>query len=168
MSFLLTTLWDERNTLSSMAVLSPCRSYRYELWRRWGSGGTCTFIGLNPSTADETNDDPTIRRCVGFAKEWGYGSLCMVNLFAFRATQPKDMMSAADPIGPENDATLEKVFTGSGMVIAAWGNHGKHLNRGRDVLEKFPDIHFLKLNSDGSPAHPLYLPKSLTPTRFIV
>lgn len=139
------------------AVLSPCRKFRYELWRRWSDAPACVFVGLNPSTADETNDDPTIRKCVGYAKRWGYGSLCMVNLFAFRATQPKDMLAAADPIGPENDATLKRLATDAGIIIAAWGNHGGHLGRDKAVMAMLPELHCLKRNKDGSPAHPLYL-----------
>ena len=76
------------------ATFSECRKYRYTLWRRWDglfASGYAMFIGLNPSTADETNDDPTIRRCIGYARDWGYGGLCMTNLFAFRATLPKNM-----------------------------------------------------------------------------
>ena len=76
------------------ARLSPCRTYRYALWRRWGEGPPAMFIGLNPSTADETADDPTIRRCIAFARSWGHGALCMANLFAYRATQPADIPAA--------------------------------------------------------------------------
>lgn len=108
------------------ASLSSCRLYRYDLWRKWGDEPYCMFVGLNPSTADETQDDPTIRRCVGYAKRWNYGGLCMVNLFAFRATQPKDMMTAKDPIGPDNDRTLKTLSQGAGIVIAAWGKDGNH------------------------------------------
>ena len=72
------------------ADISPCGRYRYSLWRKWGPGATCMFVGLNPSTADETADDPTIRRCMAFARDWGYGALCMANLFAYRATDPAD------------------------------------------------------------------------------
>lgn len=140
------------------AVLSRCRTYRYELWRQWGVGPPCVFVGLNPSTADETSDDPTIRKCVAYAKRWGYGSLCMVNLFAFRATQPKDLRTAADPIGPENDATLRRVAKKAGIIIAAWGKHGSYLDRDKAVLSLLPVMrYYLKLNNDGSPAHPLYL-----------
>lgn len=145
------------------AVLSPCRTYRYELWRRWSNAPACVFVGLNPSTADETNDDPTIRKCVGYAKRWGYGSLCMVNLFAFRATQPKDMLAAADPVGPENDATLQRLARSAAIIIAAWGNDGGHLGRDKVVIEMLPALHCLKRNKDGSPAHPLYLRGDATP-----
>ncbi len=90
------------DAMTRNAHLSICRRYRYALLRRWGEGKNAMFIGLNPSTADETADDPTIRRCVSFAKAWGFGGLCMANLFAYRATNPADMLMQADPIGPDN------------------------------------------------------------------
>jgi hypothetical protein len=87
----------------------------------------------------------------------------MVNLFAFRATQPKDMLAAADPIGPENDATLVRLAASAGIIIAAWGNDGGHLGRDRAVMAILPDLHALKRNKDGSPAHPLYLRGDVMP-----
>lgn len=106
-------------SLLRVHAFSEDRAFRYTLWREWDVDSLtgcaddlphghqfAQFIGLNPSTADETRDDPTIRRCIGFAKLWGYGALCMTNLFAFRATKPRDMRQAADPIGPENMALL--------------------------------------------------------------
>lgn len=149
---------------SSSATFSPCRMYRYELWRTWGDRPSCVFIGLNPSTADETEDDPTIRKCIGYARNWGYGSLCMVNLFAFRATQPKDMLRAHDPIGPANDITLRRVCEAAGLVVAAWGRHGGHLLRDKSVMSQISvPICCLKQNQNGSPAHPLYLKGDLLP-----
>ena len=117
------------------AKLSECRQYRYALWRTWDdSKPYAMFVGLNPSTADETDDDPTIRRCIVFAKDWGYGGLCMANLFAYRATDPSNMFSAQDPIGPQNDVWLERLAKDAGIVVAAWGNHGGHLGRSKIVL----------------------------------
>ena len=149
----------------SDATFSPCRQYRYSLWRHWGDpvGGYAMFVGLNPSTADETMDDPTIRRCIGFAKAWGYAGLCMTNLFAFRATQPADMKAAADPIGPDNNQTLLRMAQGAGVIVAAWGVDGAHLGRGDVVRGMLPNLHFLKLTQAGHPSHPLYLLKTLTP-----
>lgn len=121
------------------------------------------FVGLNPSTADETNDDPTIRRCIGFAKAWGFSGLVMTNLFAFRATDPKDMKRAADPVGTENDETLVKLAACCGLVVAAWGAHGSYRGRDREVRALLPNLHYLKLTKDGHPSHPLYLPGDLTP-----
>ena len=148
-------------------IFSPCRKYRYTLHRRVGfmfdSAGTGAFVGLNPSTADEHIDDPTIRRCVAFARDWGYRDLLMLNLFAFRATKPKDMLAAADPIGPQNDETLRLVASEAQLVVAAWGAHGSHLEREAAVCKMLPTMHALRLTKDGHPAHPLYLPKTLRP-----
>lgn len=149
------------------ATLSACRTYRYALWRRWGRGDYAMFIGLNPSTADETNDDPTIRRCIGFARAWGYDALCMANLFAFRATQPADMKKAADPVGPENDQALLYLAAGAGIVVAAWGAHGTFKGRDQSVRRLLPGLHYLRLTKDGHPGHPLYLPADLKPQRWL-
>lgn len=115
-------------------------------------------IGLNPSTADETKDDPTIRKCIGFAKIHGFEALCMTNLFAFRATDPRDMRKEPDPIGPENDARLSECAKDAGMVLAAWGKHGEHMGRAAAVMSMFPNLVCLGTNLDGSPRHPLYVP----------
>lgn len=141
------------------AVFSPDRVYRYELRRTWGEGGVVAFIGLNPSTADETLDDPTIRRCIGFAKRWGYGHLVMLNLFAFRATDPREMKAAIHPIGPENDKHIVQVARRADLVVCAWGVHGSYQGRDQDVLNILP-VHpqALGVTKDGYPKHPLYLP----------
>lgn len=149
------------------AHLSPCRTYRYALWRRWGGGPHAMFIGLNPSTADETADDPTIRRCIGFARAWGYGALCMTNLFAYRATQPADMKKATDPIGWENDAYLRRLAAEAGVVVAAWGAHGAFKGRDQSVRLSVRGLHYLRLTKDGHPGHPLYLPASLRPVAWV-
>lgn len=149
------------------ATLSACRTYRYALWRRWGRGDYAMFIGLNPSTADETNDDPTIRRCIGFARAWGYGALCMANLFAYRATDPADMKKATEPVGWENDHALKTLAAGAGVVVAAWGAHGTYKGRDQSVRLMVPNLHFLRLTKDGHPGHPLYLPASLRPQRWV-
>lgn len=145
-------------------IFSSCRTYRYALWREWiGGDGYAMFVGLNPSTADETQDDPTIRRCIAYAKAWGYSGLCMTNLFAYRATQPEDMKSATDPVGPENDAYLKTLAEGAGVIVAAWGVHGTHGGRHNAVRAMLPGLHCLALTKDGHPGHPLYLRKTLTP-----
>jgi len=146
------------------AVWSPCKRYRYTLWRTWTNEhkpSYVQFVCLNPSTADEANDDPTVRRCVQFAKDWGYGAFCMTNLFAFRATDPADMKAAVDPVGDDNDYWLAKVATDAGAVVAAWGEHGAFLNRERAVRLLLTNLKCLKTNASGQPAHPLYLSKSL-------
>lgn len=114
------------------------------------------FVGLNPSTADENTDDPTLRRCMNFARSWGYGGVCMANLFAFRATQPKDMKVATDPIGAQNNRWLKSLAKESGLVVAAWGNDGSFMNRSDQVINMLTDLHCFKLNKSGEPAHPLY------------
>lgn len=154
------------------AHFSPCRLYRYSLWRSWaglfGTGkGFAMFIGLNPSTADETQDDPTIRRCIGYAKAWGYEGLMMTNLFGWRATNPADMLAQEDPVGPENDRHLVELAAGAGIVIAAWGAHGAHLDRGTQVRQLLPrQLYYLRMTAGGQPGHPLYLPKDCAPQEW--
>lgn len=121
------------------------------------------FVGLNPSTADETNDDPTLTRCMNFAKLWGYGGVCMANLFAFRATEPNDMKLAKNPIGPLNNKWLKSLAKDAGIVVAAWGNDGVFLNRSIEVVGFMPEMYCLKLNKSGEPAHPLYQAAKLKP-----
>lgn len=145
----------------STATFSPCRNYRYCLFRLWNSNKpTILFIGLNPSTADETTDDPTIRRCINFAKEWGYGSLFMGNLFAKRSTDPKKLKIFADPIGKENDNCLKQMALQSTMIVAMWGSMGSFLSRGIEVRKLFPKLYILGLTHNKQPKHPLYLPSS--------
>lgn len=145
-------------------VFSPDRVHRYTLWREFdlANHDFVQFIGLNPSTADEVQDDPTVRRCIDFAKRWGYGALCMTNLFAFRATDPRVMKAASDPIGPENDAWLARIATGAGTVVAAWGNHGEFMGRDKAVAALLPRLACLGVTSKGFPRHPLYV-RSTTP-----
>jgi len=146
------------------AKFSKCRLYRYALWRNWNElRPYAMFIGLNPSTADETEDDPTIRRCIGFAKDWDFGGLCMTNLFAYRATDPGEMMLFEDPVGPENDIWLKKLSADAGIIIAAWGNDGSYLDRSKEIVMMLPNLKCLKMNKSGEPAHPLYQPSSATP-----
>lgn len=114
------------------------------------------FVGLNPSTANETTDDPTLTRCVNFAKSWVYGGVCMANLFTFRATQPSDMMASINPIGSANNEWLQKLAKDAALVVAAWGNGGSYYGRSKQVIELLPNMHCLKLNKSGEPAHPLY------------
>ena len=149
------------------ARFSLCRQYRYILWRIWDeSRPLVMFIGLNPSTADETKNDPTINRCINYSKSWGYGGLYMTNLFAFRATKPVDMKKAKDAIGPDNDKWLVKIAQKADIVIAAWGNHGRYLNRSETVVKMLSNLYYLKLNQSGEPAHPLYLKADLNPIKM--
>lgn len=150
--------------ISQKARFSRCRLYRYSLERTWDSGaGRALFIGLNPSTADHKKDDPTIRRCVGFAKSWGYEAMEIVNLFAYRATLPTDLKQAAEPIGSANNSWIAKAIKQSDIVIACWGNDGGFLNRDKQLLKRYPELHCLKMNSTEQPAHPLYMKANLKP-----
>jgi hypothetical protein len=140
--------------------ISECERYRYTLWRDWGGLNRryAVFVGLNPSTADASNDDPTIRRCVGFAKRWGYGALCMVNLFAYRTKEPSLMKAQVDPIGVENDRWLYEAAQGADVIVAAWGTHGTYRDRDRDVKRLLAGkLSCLGQTKDGHPRHPLYV-----------
>jgi hypothetical protein len=153
---------------SPRAVFSPCERYRYALWREWSTGaGRVLFLMLNPSTADSEQDDPTIRRCIGFARGWGFQALDVANLFAWRATDPKVLPRVAEPIGANNDAWIERLARSAKLVVCAWGKHGRLHNRAATVLQLLRAIelepHAISLNDDGSPAHPLYLDSSLEP-----
>lgn len=155
----------------SGAEFSPCRTWRYALWRRWGDpelrSSMLAVIGLNPSTADETEDDPTIRRCIAFAKRWRYDGLFMLNLFAFRATLPADMKRAADPVGPTNDQAIYRYCDQSSFILAAWGTHGTFRGRAEEVakLLSWP-VYCLRLTKQGHPEHPLYVPGNQKPVMF--
>ena len=150
--------------MKTAAEFSKCRKYRFALWRTWDETKSyALIIGLNPSTADEIKNDPTITRCINFAKSWGYGGVCVANLFAYRATIPKDMMRVKKPIGTENDAWLSQLAKNAGIVVAAWGNDGSHLDRAEEIKKMFPNLHCIKMNKSGEPAHPLYLKADLKP-----
>src|SRR5574337_706472 len=124
--------------VESTATFSPCRTYRYSLWRRWGTPeqGYAMFIGLNPSKADEVEDDPAV------------------------------MKANSEPIGPDTDAALVELAKNAGVVVAAWGNHGSHGGRAQQVIALLPNLHCLKVTNAGQPSHPLYLRKALTPMRY--
>lgn len=148
----------------SGAVISDDEIYRYRLWRTEETGeGTVVFIMLNPSTADVTNDDPTIRRCRGFARDLGYRRVEIINLFAFRSTSPKGLREVEDPVGPENDDHILEVSMKADLMIAAWGVHGTLNNRNREVLGYLDEVYCLGTTKDGHPSHPLYLKKELRP-----
>jgi Uncharacterized protein conserved in bacteria len=153
---------------SSDAVLTPNREYRYRLSRTWNSEKSpLGFIMLNPSTADESENDPTIRRCVGYAKDWGYGSILVGNLFALRATNPSQLRKHHNPIGPENDEHLRSICTESEMVVAAWGTKGVVNDRGPEVVEMLSvDLYALNTTKAGHPNHPLYQSKDAEPEPF--
>lgn len=141
------------------AEFSPCRTWRYTLSRIWEPAGeACMFVGLNPSTADESLDDPTVRRCIRFARDWGYGGLRMLNLYGFRATYPRDLHAAREPIGPDTDEWLAELARHSGLVVAAWGaDPGPYLGRPARVRELLGDVSVLGFTQQGQPRHPLYM-----------
>lgn len=149
------------NLIGSGATFSNCRRYRYALWRNWfNEGPRVAFIGLNPSTADESANDPTIRRCIGFARGWGYSGLVMVNLFAWRATDPKHLAKVEDPVGPMNDETLLWACCTCTRTVAAWGANRWAEGRAGVVTAQLLYLWCLGTTKAGQPKHPLYLPKS--------
>jgi hypothetical protein len=156
---------------ASGASFSACRRWRYLLWRRWNeSRPAANFLMLNPSTADETVLDPTCARARDFAERWGYGALIVTNVFAWRATDPADMKAARDPVGRGNDRAILAAAREAALVVCAWGNHGAHLGRAarvRELLERAGiALHALRVNANGEPAHPLYLPGALRARRW--
>lgn len=154
--------------MDSGAHFSRCRSFRYALWREWDAERSkVLMIGLNPSTADATSNDPTIRRCIGFARDWGFGGVWVLNLFAYRATYPADLKAALDPVGPRNDEWIRRVARRVDRVVAVWGNDGAMLGRSTPVRRMLGHrLEVIRLNARGEPAHPLYLPKGLKPIRW--
>lgn len=151
----------------SGAVFSARRTFRYALWRNWDNHRPkIVFVGLNPSTADENQDDPTIRRCISFARTWGYGGVLIGNLFAFRATRPADLKKTPMPIGRDNNKWLDTMIVVSGRVLACWGNHGSHLSQDRLFVDRYSDLYCLAVNSTGAPVHPLYQPGSSIPSKY--
>jgi hypothetical protein len=151
----------------SGAKFSRCRKWRYLLWRKWADGPVANFLMLNPSTADEVKLDPSCTRARLHAERWGFGALVVTNLFGWRATDPDEMKAARDPVGLQNDQSILKAAQEADLVVCAWGNHGAHLGRSKKVLELLnrnkASLHALRLNANGEPAHPLYLPGALRP-----
>jgi len=152
-------------------VFSPDRAYRYVLVRRWSTFADkpriCCYIMLNPSTADEAKNDPTVERCERRARDNGYDGLCVLNLFAYRSTAPKVLYEIADPVGPDNDAHIIERAKACKLVVCGWGTHGALHDRGHHVLDMLHangvEPHALAFNGDGSPRHPLYVPYGIKP-----
>lgn len=160
--------------MNRSAILSDDLVYRYQLTRIWDeTKKVACFVMLNPSTADANIDDPTIRRCVGFATKWGYGGIVVVNLAAFRATDPDKLSEVEDPVGPENLHHVETAISGSEVVVAAWGNVKLKFSRGacqrgmslvscaKSVVticeSRGKRLRCLGKTSSGQPRHPLYV-----------
>jgi len=158
------------------AVFSPCRTWRYTLTREWesplddGEEHSCLFVCLNPSTATETEVDPTVRRCIGFAKRLGYSKLTVCNIFALRSTDPKALYDHADPVGPANLEHIAHEVVRHELLVAAWGNHGELRAQGVTVMNLLSvlaeAVHVLGINATGQPKHPLYVPAHTQPTHL--
>lgn len=153
--------------MEKSARISPCGKYRTELKRVWERRlGLVNFIMLNPSTADAENDDPTIRKCIKYAKSWGYGGIVITNLFDYRSPSPKELKKEPFPMsGGGCDYILMKTAKASELAVCAWGNHGDHMRRDRtvtlDLKANGIECFALKINDTGQPAHPLYLSGSI-------
>lgn len=156
----------------STAVYSACENYRYALTRTWDpKGRRVVFIMLNPSKATEVQNDPTVERCERRARALGFGAFRVTNIFAWRETDPFKMRKAADPIGPENDAQILQAVTWADQVIAAWGTHGAHLDRGAAVARLLrgtgKELFVLGLSKAGHPKHPLYISYAQQPELWV-
>lgn len=160
------------NQVKRTAALSPCGHYRYWLTREWASGPRVTFVMLNPSTADADRDDQTIRRCVGYARSWGYAGLIVVNLYAWRSTSPRALWAAPDPVGPANDGYLLGAASLALMhrspLVAAWGANARPERVA--AVRAISGMHWLStlaLTKDGQPRHPLRLRADLIPVPLL-
>lgn len=151
----------------SSAEFSPCLRYRYFLRRIWDDAKPlCAWVMLNPSTADAQADDPTIRKCIGFSRKWGCGGIFVANLYAWRATEPDELLTVADPVGPDNERWLQQAAK-CGMVVLGWGAHKMAARRSAAVIDFLrlcgAEPLWLRATAKCQPCHPLYLPYSLTP-----
>lgn len=148
------------------ATFSYDRVYRYSLWRRWAPGGSVLWVLLNPSTADEHNLDPTLRRCFHFTQQWGFTGLWVANLYALRSKTPEDLWKVPDPVGPCNDDIIEELRRRADLVVCGWGNNAR-TQRVDEVLRLLgEDVYALRVTVKGQPEHPLYLPTRLEPYRL--
>jgi hypothetical protein len=153
--------------LNKSVMLSEDGRYRYHLTRTWDDGDRAVFVMLNPSTADAYEDDPTIRRCIGYARRWGLAGIEVVNLYAYRATNPAELWEVDDPVGPENDLWLRAVGSSGFPLVAAWGANAQPRRVQRVLgLPGFDRLTCLRTTQAGHPGHPLYLPKELTPVAW--
>jgi hypothetical protein len=158
----------QKGDAASLAVYSDCERYRYLLTRVWEPGRPqALFVMLNPSTATEVQNDPTVERCERRARALGFGAFRVCNIFAWRDTDPKAMRRAADPVGPANDAAILESCPWADIIVCAWGTHGAHLGRGAEVERLMRGtgrpLHHLGLTQAGHPKHPLYIGYGVTP-----
>ena len=157
---------------ASVAVYSDCQQFRYTLIREWDNAGRkALFIMLNPSTATEIQNDPTVERCERRARALGFGAFTVTNIFAYRATDPFLMRAQPDPVGPENDRTIAGAVAWADQVVCAWGSHGAHLGRGAQVTSLLQTLgrplYHLGLTQSGQPKHPLYIGYAVQPTLWL-
>ena len=171
---MLTCFAPQNDGIHRSAVMADNDTRRYILTRRWGMEGSKTllFVGLNPSTANGERDDPTLRRLMRFSVTWEYGRLLVCNLFSLVSPHPNDLLGQPDPVGPLNDSTIHTAVRESSMVLAGWGSWPGSVSKDRwpEVAERVKhvlksgllgnEIHSLGQNADGSPKHPLYLPRN--------
>ncbi|MCT8159173.1 DUF1643 domain-containing protein [Pseudoruegeria sp. SHC-113] len=162
------TRTHQKDDAASTALYSDCERYRYALTRIWDPAGRkAVFLMLNPSTATEVQNDPTVERCERRARTLGFGAFRVCNIFAWRDTDPRKMRAAADPVGLENDAAIREAAQWADQIICAWGTHGAHLNRGPQVeallRETGLPLFHLGLSKAGHPKHPLYIAYSEAP-----
>ena len=156
------TRTHQKGDAPSTAVYSDCERYRYLLTRVWDPAGRkALFVMLNPSTATEVQNNPTVERCERRARALGFGAFRVTNIFAFRATDPRVMRAESDPVGPGNDAAIAESAPWADQVICAWGTHGEHLGRGPEVERLLRatgrPLYHLGLSKAGHPKHPLYI-----------
>lgn len=162
----------QKGDAASVAIYSDCERYRYALTRVWDeSGARVHFLMLNPSTATEVQNDPTVERCERRARALGYGAFRVTNIFAWRDTDPKAMRRAEEPVGDANDAAILEAANWADATICAWGTHGAHLNRGPAVEALLRDaggpIFHLGLSKAGHPKHPLYIGYAVQPALWV-
>lgn len=158
----------QKGDAHSVATYSDCELYRYDLTRTWApTGGKVLFLMLNPSTATEVQNDPTVERCERRARALGFGAFRVCNIFAYRATDPKVMRAAADPVGPLNDKAIADAVAWADEIICAWGTHGAHQDRGEAVVNLLRTLpvspKHLGLTQAGHPKHPLYIGYAVQP-----
>lgn len=157
--------------MESSAIFSDCGRYRYFLSRRWEDGEDCVFVGLNPSTADGAKNDATVRKCIHFARSWGFAGISLVNLYARRCRYPQALATSDDPVGPVNDLWLKRMIIGAPLAIAMWGNHGartynEDIRRDILVMKLRDEWHCFGQTKLKAPKHPLYLPKETSLQAF--
>ena len=145
--------------MNRSAAISDCELYRYRLTREWDNDAAqLCIVMLNPSTADASKDDPTIRRCMRFTQDWGFNELIMVNLFAYRTPHPSVLMKSKHPVGPGNRRALHRVCDGAQRIVVAWGTHGTHLNQESRFADIWTDhtLYCFGVSKNDQPLHPLY------------